>query len=190
MYKTIIMLTTVVVSSHADAGFSIDYQGLTKEPIKEVVNRVTPDGFQLIKGKFAGQVVEIGEGIPDEVAASGEQLELSDAMTFILPSDWFVYADETVDSFPKVTFDAVNTQWTHVLADISQRHGVSFIVDWDQKLIQVSRVSDFVDPQFNAPSVVTDPQTGKEVFIYTKDEKNIGHFLVDGDYIPVKLSTP
>jgi len=180
-------------STLAHANFYIDYQGLDKEqkskmelPSKEVG---PPLGYKLLSDSNFGLIHEIGKGKATKgSSASVEPTLLRDALQLIMPKGWQAYVDQQFVDLPKVTWEAVNEPWTDIIVRIGVNFGLQYVVDWDQQLIQITNDPDFTKPDFNEPTVMNDPETGKSVFIYSTDSKpTSGYLLIDGEMVKVTV---
>lgn len=182
------LIFCIFFSSTANATFLVDYQGLEPESLKKQnVNRGVPDGYKIFTDKYKGVIYEIGQGIAGNVVTFGWDDQIKNAMSQIIPSDWVVYADEGFNSKSKVTWEADDVPWIDVLAILGNEYGVKYVVDWDQKVIQIENDIDFVETSLNEPTVMTDPGTGQSIFIYTQENKpsNQGYILINGELVPV-----
>lgn len=186
--KKIILVATVslLLMSNANAGFLIDYQGLKAKPISNSTIG-TPDGFSLLNGQFFGLIEQVGEGFPSITNSFGDEMSLSDAIGMIMPGKWFAYIDSSFTETPEVSWDANGDNWLSVLAKVGKDNGLRYIVDWDQKLIQISQSKGFVKPDYNDPIVMHDKSSGREVFIYTDKKDSPGFLLINGEYLPVSI---
>lgn len=173
----------ISVASFSHAQFFIDYQGV--KPKAHETKRHTPDGYNLLAGKYFGLIEQIGEGNAESINSFGDDFGLDEALTMIMPGSWFAYVDSTIPALPNVSWQALGDDWLSVLARMGKEHGLRFVVDWDQSLIQISQSDGFIKPDYNDPISITDPKSGREVFIYTDDSNVQGHLLVDGEYIPI-----
>lgn len=188
MNKTLSSLFVVfgwVAASPVQAHFFIDYQDV-KEKI-ESQSRVAPEGFELLTGKYHGLIQEVGEGQANLVSSFGEEVEVSDALSFILPEDWFAYVDQRIEQLPQVSWDANERPWTHVIADMGKQYGLRFVVDWDQKLLQIAAGRAVNTEQIDAPRLMRDEKTGREIFIYTQETRPQGYMILNGEYVPVVI---
>lgn len=189
-------LLVLFASFRCQAEFYIDYQGLDKKEVtaaqKRKINE-TPDGYRLLTDEFRGVVHEIGSGKQTKNTSFGADEALKNALAMIVPSNWVVYADEHFTDIPDVTWEATDELWLVVLSRIGSNHGIRYVVDWDQEVIQVSKDEDFVQPDFNAPTVLEHPTTGKRIFIYTEDklptQPSKGFIVVDGELIKVEVKS-
>lgn len=187
MNKILSSVATLLLcaSTTTHAHFFIDYQQVKEKEQKSSLH--VPEGFQLLTGKYHGLIQEIGEGQPHTVSSFGEAVEVADALGFLLPQDWFAYVDEQIEQLPQVSWDAKERPWTEVIADMGKQYGLRFIVDWDQQLLQISpgRYVNNDTNQVDAPRLMRDDKTGREVFIYTQQTQPKGYIIIDGEYVPV-----
>lgn len=188
MSKTISTLLVVfgwAASSPVYAHFFIDYQEVAKKT--EQKSHVAPEGFDLLTGKYHGLIQEVGAGQPNRVSSFGEDVEVADALSLILPEDWFAYVDQRIEQLPQVSWDANDRPWTHVIADLGKKYGLRFLVDWDQKLLQIASGRPVSNEHIDAPRLMRDERTGREVFIYTQEHQPKGYIILDGEYVPVVI---
>ena len=182
--KRQLIYAALLLSFNAHAQLFIDYQGV--KPKLEETSKHTPDGFRLLTGQYFGLIEQVGNGTPETISTFGEDFELDEALLMVMPEDWFAYLDESASELPTISWDALGDDWLSVLDRIGKEHGLHFVVDWDQQLIQISKTKGFEKPDYNDPLIVTDPSTGREVFIYTKQNEIQGHLLIDGEYVPIR----
>ncbi|QCZ95528.1 hypothetical protein [Salinimonas iocasae] len=190
MKKTIssLALTVMLASNTATAGFYIDMQGLNKA--QKTIPGVA-DGYKMLTGKYYGIIHEVGKGNPSKTHSFGDSSTIADAMFMIMPDGWYAFVDETVEEIPLVSWDASHDKgqyWTDVLADIGKDYGLRYVIDWDQKLVQIDLEPDFTKPDYDDPIVVADSNDERQMFIYKKKPNLSGYLLRDGEYIPVKVS--
>lgn len=167
------------------AHFFIDYQDVTEPKLS--ATRANLDGFTLLTGKYHGLVQEIGTGIPNAISSFGEEVEIAEALAFILPEDWFAYVDEQIELLPQVSWDATEQPWLTVVADIGKAYGLRFLIDWDQKLLQIEPSHRQVIAKADQPTLVQDDATGRQVFIYTQETVPKGYIILNGEYVPVVM---
>ena len=147
-----------------------------------------PDGYRILSDKTYGIVHQVGKGDVGKTSSFGTDMPLKDAISILMPEKWIAYIDENVDIPRKVDWQAEETPWVNVLGRMGANYGYRFVVDWDQKLLQISPDEEFVAPDYNDPISLTDPESGRTLFIYSaKPDSKGGVILVDGEAIPVKL---
>lgn len=181
-------LAALLASNTAAGGFYIDMQGINKP--KANTSGVA-DGYKMLTGKYYGVIHEVGEGTPTKTNSFGDRSTIADAMFMIMPEGWFAYVDETVEEIPLVSWDASQgngQNWTDVLATIGKDYGLRYVVDWDQRLVQIDLEPNFVKPDYDDPIVVSDSEDRRQMFIYKKEPNLSGYLLKDGEYIPVKVT--
>jgi len=178
-------------SSFASAKFYVDYQGLDKErESAEALRRMkgAPDGYRLLTNKSLSFIHEIGKGEAIEIDSFGAGFELKDAVTLIMPDKWIAYIDEHITVPKKVDWQAKNIPWTEALGIVGMNNGYRFIVDWDQKLLQVTLDENYTEPDYNDPVTLEDSETGRTIFVYSaKPVSEGGIMLVNGEPIKFKL---
>ena len=186
---SISIMTLGPLSAHAN--FYIDYQGTDKKTTSaEDMRRLkgAPDGYRILADKTYGVVHQVGKGDPAAIEIFGADLAPKDAISMMMPDKWIAYIDENLESPGKVDFQAKKEPWIGVLARMGINYGYRFVVDWDQKLLQISPDEDFVAPDYNDPIALKDPGSGRTIFVYSaKPISKGGVILVDGKAIPVKL---
>ncbi len=175
----------------ASANFYVDYQGIEhKTATAEELRRLkgAPDGYRVLADKSFGIVHQIGKGVASKTSSFGTDMPLKDAVTMLMPEKWIAYIDENVENPNMVDWQAKNDLWTDVLGQMGANYGYRFVVDWDQKLLQISLDEDFTAPDYNDPIALKDPESGRTIFVYSaKPITKGGVILVDGKAIPVKI---
>ena len=68
---------------------------------------------------------------------------------------------------------------------MGKNYGLNFVVDWEQKLVQIQVDEDFTQPNIEQPTIITDSDGDREVYIYTKPAAKNGFLLKNGKIIPV-----
>lgn len=193
MIKKLSLLAAVFTTSSFASGLYIDYQGLDtkkKTALELRKERGTPDGYVKYSDQYKGVIHEIGNGIAEKVTTFGVEQGFKDAVSIIVPKGWITYVDEQYQDIPLVTWEADQQPWVNVLANIGANHGIKYIVDWEQQVVQFTKDSSFVKPDYNQPAMLEDPNSKKKVFIYhregiTKAQK--GFILLNGKMVPVKV---
>tara|TARA_R110002072_G_scaffold303138_2_gene495472 strand:+ start:9989 stop:10594 length:606 start_codon:yes stop_codon:yes gene_type:complete len=188
------VLTGVLVmglSLSASANFFVDYQGLEHKKItSEELRRLNgaPDGYRILTDKTYGLVHQIGKGTAFTSNSFGTDMTIKDAVSMIMPEKWIAYIDENVEKPSLVDWQANNNDWTDVLGKIGANYGYRFVVDWDQKLLQVTLDQNYTAPDYNDPIALKDPDSGRTLFVYSaKPISQGGVILVNGKTIPVKV---
>ena len=180
-----------LTSLTANANFYVDYQGTDSKTVNaEELRRLkgAPDGYRILADKTYGVVHQVGKGSSVNIEIFGAELALKDAISMMMPDKWIAYIDENLEKPVSVDFQAKNEPWIGVLARVGINYGYRFVVDWDQKLLQISPDEDFVAPDYNDPIALKDPHSGRTIFVYSaKPIAKGGVILVDGKAIPVKL---
>lgn len=187
--RVILTALAFACSMSVQANFLIDYQGLDKQKsAQQVLGKGVPDGFTLLTDKYRAVVREKGHGSPAANTSFGDELDLRDAFPLIVPIEWSVYVDETEHNLPNVSWDALEENWLYVLARIGLEHGLKFVVDWEQSLIQVTTDKNFERVDFAKPIVMEDPNTGRVIYIYKdKNKTNSGQLIRQGKVVAVKV---
>lgn len=178
------LLTTCIfaISFTANANFYIDMQ---KEQIVPTSHSSVP-GYKLLTGDYFGKVYQVGTPFDlCGVSSEGENQAIEDAMYFILPSGWYAYIDEQVTAFPTVSWSSSDDYFLDVLGHMGKNYGLNFVVDWEQKLVQIQVDEDFTQPNIEQPTIITDSDGDREVYIYTKPAAKNGFLLKNGKIIPV-----
>jgi hypothetical protein len=147
------------------------------------------DGYRLFSDKTYGVVHHVGKQKKQtRVKAFGSDMALRDALTMIMPDRWIAYIDEQLVDPGNIDWQSDKMPWVQVLARIGINYGYRFVIDWDQQLIQIGSDKDFTKPDYNDPLMLTDPESGRSVFIYSAKPVNTGGvILVDGKAVKVKL---
>lgn len=189
-YMLAITLVPAFLSYPAHAAFVVDYQGLDKEKARHAIARtkVAPEGFKVLTDKSMSIVHEFGQGKATAVTSFGDMLPLSDGMSMILPSGWVAFVDEDLSIPQSISWDASDTPWTSALRDIGVNSGLRFLVDWDQRVVQVYGQRSFSEPSLGDAVEVTDPKTGKLYLIYPSNKKISSGTLIHKDKsYPIKI---
>lgn len=158
----------IALTPAAEANFFVDYHGVQRKKVSAEILR--------------GHVHEIGNGSASKTSSFGADMPLKDAVSMLMPDKWIAYIDANVDSPALVAWQAKNQPWTVVLGEMGTNFGYRFIVDWDQKLLQISSDQGFKSPEYNDPIALTEPGSGKTVFIYSATPiRENGVFVVNGE---------
>jgi len=188
LVSTILLMT----STSANALFYIDNEGLEEDAKKiaeQKLKQQKPDGFRVLTDKRRGVVHELGTGKAFKDNSFGTDLALKDAISMIMPNKWIAYIDESIKQPDKVSWSAKRQTWTNTLIDLGINHGYRFIVDWDQKLLQIEKDKDYIKPDFNYPVEIVNPENGRRIYIYTADpEDKKGVLLIGTKSIPLKVT--
>ncbi len=194
MFKKHIYISLLCLAPFVtQANLFIDYQGekASKKTAKQLRDASgVPDGYHLYTDRYRGIIHEVGTGKPNKINTFGNEMDMKVALTMIVPDEWVVYAEEQFTKIPLVSWDAKDEPWLATLAKMGGNFGIKYIVDWDQKVVQISQDLDFVVPDFNQPVILDVPKTDKQLFIYTNESKreNKGGFiLIDGKLVPIKV---
>ncbi len=181
------MLTTTT----AHALFYIDNEGLEKDAVArthQVQQRNTPDGFSVLSDKTVSVLHEIGKGTAQSDNSFGSDLPLADAITMIMPDKWIAYVDERVKQSESVDWSSENKPWTENLRSIGLNYGYKFLVDWNQRLIQISQDTNFNRVIDNTPLELEDTVNGRKVYVYSSNPLDGGGVLiVGGQSMPIKI---
>lgn len=175
----------------AQASFYVDYQGtqadnLTAEELRRL--KGAPEGYRLLTDKNFGLITEIGEGKPVKITSFGADISFKDAISMIMPEGWIAYIDENVRDMRNVDWQVNNESWLKALASIGGDYGYYFLVDWQQKLIQILPDSDYIPQEYNAPVEMLDEESGRKIFIYSsKPVDKGGVVIINGKAVPVKI---
>lgn len=187
----VVVAACAAISSSANARFLIDYQGLDKElkvdsiQLREI--KGAPDGYRVLADKTTGVVHQIGEPQPAKTYSFGTDFSLKDMASMLIPEKWIAYVDHNVEMPGSVTWQSHDEYWTDALERIGVNYGYRFIVDWDQKLLQVTSDKDFMTPEYDNPISVVDPESGRKFFIYSDDSTDGGVIIVNGKVIPLQV---
>lgn len=177
-----------LISMNASA-YYVDFQGVSNKTTVQSKHQVAPDGFVFFTDKFKGAVIEIGKGSRNKISTFGVDDKLENAIGFIVPKDWITYIDSEFSEIPRVSWDFEQLDWVNALATLGNENGLRFIVDHDQRVLQIEKEEGFIKPDFNQP-LVMESSSGEQIFIY-KQEKEVnsgGYILVDGELVKVKVS--
>jgi hypothetical protein len=179
-----ILICAALMPYLAHANFYIDMQ---KEKLPEKTPK-SMSGYKLLTGDYYGRVFTIGEPVKiSAITSEGDDLPIQEAMYFVLPPGWFAYIDEQAIDLPEITWSANNSAFLDVLAEIGNNHGLYFVVDWTQKLVQIEVDEDFEKPNLDTPVVISDSSSDREIYIYSRPSKTSGYILRDGKIIPVTV---
>lgn len=149
----------------SNAMFFIDNEGLETE--KHSLNP-NHEGYSVLMDKRISFVHHVGSFKETKPTASkGIALTMQDAMEIITPSGWVTFVDERLVLDKKVSWDIDGEQWYGALAQVGATYGYRFILDWPQKVIQVIEDQYYKPVDFNTPVEMTEPKTGKRIFVYT-----------------------
>lgn len=174
-----------IAAMPAQATFFIDYQGLDTEP--EIIIG-PPDGFKVFADGTFKVLSEVGEGQADIRLGYGLEIDLDESMLMIMPDDWIAYIDEQINFERKVDWTG-DMPWTDVLLRLGNAYGLAFIVDWEQKMVQIvpgNEVEYFTLEDMQAHEVVH-PVTGATLYIHTADQlSETGLLMVDGKHYRVE----
>jgi len=184
-------LAVCFFSSYSNANFRIDYQGLDKEKASAEKLRLlkgAPDGYRLLTDKGLGFVHQVGTGKVANIDSFGADFSLQDAISLIMPNKWIAYIDENISNPRNVDWQAKDDPWVDILGRIGASHGYRFVVDWDQKLLQIAPESEYTEPDYDDPIELKDPESGRTLFVYSaKPISEGGVIIVDGQAVKVKL---
>ncbi|MDI4652572.1 MULTISPECIES: hypothetical protein [Pseudoalteromonas] len=176
---------------YASATFYIDYQGLEKPKVAPVEKRqlISPDGYRLLTNEFSGLVFQIGEPVKTETISSfGEDVSFKNGVATLIPRHWSAYIDEQLNANNTISFSAENEDWLKVLARIGNNYGYKFIVDWQQKMVQITKDEFYVKPDPNEP-VMVEGDNGQNYFIYkSKQSLSKGVMIVDGKVVTLNIT--
>ena len=67
-------------------------------------------------------------------------------------------------------------------------YGMTFVVDWEQSLVQIEVDENFTKPNTSTPIIVSDSDGDKEVYLYTKPSRMSGYIIENGTLQPVVVS--
>jgi hypothetical protein len=189
-FSLILCAAATIVAPLASANFYVDYQGMNNTPSQEELRRLkgAPDGYRVLTDKTYGVVHQVGKGEVSTTSSFGADMTLKDAITMLMPAKWIAYIDENIEGPGKVDWQASNEPWIDVLGKVGANYGYRFVVDWDQKLLQITTDEDYLAPDYNDPITLKDPESGRTIFVYSAKPVNEGGvILVDGKVVPVKL---
>lgn len=191
MNKKYISMVVLSLSMPVSASFYIDNQGLTGgdevDPVGDLQG--TPPGYRILSDNSYGSVHQIGKsGTIKKLSGFGAGIQLNDAMSMIMPDKWISYIDDKIKNPPLVDWSSSNEDWVKSLAVLGATYGYQFIVDWDQRMIQVSPKQGYVEPDYNKPVEMKDEENGRSIFVYSaKAVDKEGVILVDGKLIKVSI---
>ncbi|MFK5894683.1 MAG: hypothetical protein QM504_15800 [Pseudomonadota bacterium] len=183
--KLLFAALVALCATNANAVFLVDYQGLDKNGEKR---RVTPAGFNVIADRTYKVVRQIGTGNPEFRQGFGLQLSLADSLLSIIPDNWVSYIDMKIKFNKPVDWDG-DLPWTEVLTRLGNNYGLAFIVDWNQKMIQVVPGIDFNGKEKLEAVKVINPETGRTLYVHTSDAlSDSGILIMDGNSYKVTMS--
>lgn len=177
-------------SSSASALFVIDYQGLDKEKARHAIARskVAPEGYNVLTDKTRDIVHEFGRGNPSKITSFGDDMSLTDGISMIMPDGWVAFVDEDLSVPSTISWDAQNSSWTRALRDLGINAGLRFIVDWDQRVLQVFGERGFKEPDITDAVEVKDPRTGRTLLIYPDGKGNtVGQLMAKDETYPIRI---
>lgn len=190
-YNKLITTLALLLPFYVNASFYIDYQGLEKPvKVKEQKNDlITPNGYRLLTNDLQGIVYEIGKRLEmANLSNFADDVTFKDGIGLVMPDGWSAYIDEQLSAKQSISFSAENEAWITVLARIGSSYGYKFVVDWEQRLVQISKDKYYIEPDPNEP-IITEGNNGQKYYIYkSKQDVNKGMVIVDGQLIPLKIS--
>jgi len=164
----------------ANALFHVDYQGMS--PAELNGQPEYPDGYRLLVDKSQAIVHEVGQPYQIITTSFGADIGIQEAAIGFLPEGWMAFIDEKLENPENVSWYAEKTSLIEVLRDISANHSYQFVVDYDQKLIQITDNKYFKPDHFNHPVELYEPNNDQNVFLYTHDPKSEeGVLLIGGE---------
>lgn len=178
------------LSSSASALFVVDYQGLDKEKARHAIARskIAPEGYNVLTDKTRDIVHEFGRGNPSKITSFGDDMSLSDGISMIMPDGWVAFVDEDLSVPKTISWDAQNYAWTQTLRDVGINAGLRFIVDWDQRVVQIFGERGFKEPDITDAVEVVDPKTGKTLLIYPDGSgKTAGKLMHKDKTYPIRI---
>lgn len=176
-YKNVALLAVLAaVSTSASGVFLVDYQGLDKNAEQR---RITPAGFNVIADRTYKVVRHIGKGEPEFRQGFGLELSLADSLLSIIPNNWVSYIDESIQFNKTVDWDG-DLPWTEVLTRLGNNYDLAFIVDWNQRMIQVVPGQNFNDDANLKPMRVVNPESGRTLYVHTNDSLSESGVLIMG----------
>jgi hypothetical protein len=181
----------IMFSGQASASFYIDNQGLEDEDARSPITDLkgAPNGFRVLSDNSYSSIHQIGKGKAVKISGFGVELSLNEVMSMVMPNKWISYIDEEITPNGLFEWNSSNEEWIKSLAVIGATYGYKFIVDWDQKMIQVSQREGFIEPNYDHPIEMQDEATGRSIFVYSgKPIDKEGVILVDGKVVKVKIS--
>lgn len=189
--NTFLLLPIAFGVGLSNASFYIDNQGLEDPDVLAPISDLkgAPVGFKILSDNSYSSVHQIGSGKETKLSGFGTEMSFNDAMSMIMPDNWISYIDESIKAPSLVDWSSQGEGWIKSLAIIGANYGYQFIVDWDQKMIQVSLKDGFVEPNYDQPIVMKDSETGRSIFVYAgKPIDKEGVILVDGKVVKVRIS--
>lgn len=190
-FKRQLMGCALFLVFNAEATFYIDYQGLEKPEGQQKAQKqlISPDGYRLLTNELGGLIYEIGSREKTPVISSfAEDIEFKNGVGAIIPKGWSAYIDEKLTANNNISFSAENEDWLNVLARIGSNFGYKFVVDWQQKMIQITKDEYYIKPDPNEPLVV-EGDNGQMYYIYkSKQSINQGLMIVDGEVVKLKIT--
>ncbi|MBE0420510.1 hypothetical protein EI165_10295 [Pseudoalteromonas nigrifaciens] len=186
-----LFLGLAFISSSAKATFYIDYQDLEKKEAEKTERKqlISPDGYRLLTDDHSGLIYEIGKRIDVKpISSFADDISFKEGIGAILPKGWSAYLDEHLNASDEISFSADKEHWLTVLARIGNNYGYKFIVDWQQKIVQITSDENYIKPNPNDP-LPLEGSDGQMYYIYkSKQSINNGVILVDGKVIPLKIT--
>lgn len=162
------------VSLEASAIFLIDYQGLDEEKRKG-----PPQGYTVLADRTFKVVKQIGNGKPEVRYGYGLQLPLEDVMMSVMPEDWISYIDSRIKFDKLVDWDG-QMPWTDILLRVGNNHGLAFLIDWEQSMVQVFQGMDVSKLTDLTSYEVSHPITGDKLYIHKSQKLSNDGLLVIG----------
>ena len=180
----------MVVSFGSSASFYIDYQGL-KRPATQIEKneQLSMNGYRLLTDELNGLIFEVGTRTKEIETHSNfaDDTELKYAISGLIPDGWKAFIDEKFTAFKPITYNSEGEPWLNVLARVGAKYGYKFVVDWENKQIQLSEDEYFVEPDLNKP-VVVENEKGESYFIYKTQKSNSkGYLIINGELVEIKV---
>jgi hypothetical protein len=183
--KKITLFTLLATTFTANANFYIDMQ--TVESTSKTPQAVA--GYHLLTGEYFGKIYQIGTPRPVPIVNSeGDDMRIADAFYMVLPNGWYAYVDEQVNALPLISWASNGGDFLDVLAKVGLDYGMTFVVDWEQSLVQIEVDENFTKPNTSTPIIVSDSDGDKEVYLYTKPSRMSGYIIENGTLQPVVVS--
>jgi len=191
MKKSLVILASLVMSNIAAASFFIDYQGLERPVPNHLVKEsiMSPNGYKLLTDDLQGVVVEIGKRpkLLDLNSNFADDTEFKFAVGAIMPKGWAAYVDERLSGLKEITFSSEKEPWLNVLVRVGVKYGYKYIVNWNQKIVQISEDANYIVPDLNTP-ISTSSQSGSNYYIYkTQQSLDKGYMIIDGEMVEIKI---
>ena len=191
--KFLLSAAACVICSTANAKFFVDYQGLEIEAQerqeKADAAEKKQERYRILTDK-SPVLEEIGTPAPTPTNSFGVDMPLRDAIALLIPDKWIAYIDKQIRNPGEVDFQAENEAWTRALATIGVNYGYRFVVNWDDKTIQIERDPSFISPDYSGPKAFTDADSGRVIYVYTDEqvgEKDANEIVVEGKKVPVRI---